>query len=418
MNQLRKNLGLFDSVALAIGSIIGSGLLLLPGLVYSISGADSIIAWILMGLFTIPFILIFADLTVKFPAADGVAGFVNNAFGKTLAQGATYLVIGSVPVGIPTLALIGANYLAYSFSLSYTTTLLAGFFIVLFTVGLNWNGSRFSSSVQNLSVVSLVILLFAVVVIGLPKAAANPGAYEFQFGIFGIWEAMALIFWAFLGWENMSFIAEEFKNPARDFPKSMFISFVIIMILYLGISVNAVGLLNQSAPETVQAPIAEMFRVSVGSGLEVWIGLVSFLIIIINGNAWVWGTSRLIFAGGRSGSLPVFFGKINNSRGVPRYSLAFILAAGGITILLIGVMNIPLAFFVKIVSQNFLMLYLLSILAYIKINTSVNKRIIGVFSLILCSFFLLIFGWGLIYSFVLLAVPYIRSVISKGLGSA
>lgn len=79
--ELKKTIGISGGIALTIGSVVGSGLLLLPGLVYSLSGADSLIAWLGMGILSIPFIYIFASLTLISPSASGIAGFVKKAQG-------------------------------------------------------------------------------------------------------------------------------------------------------------------------------------------------------------------------------------------------------------------------------------------------------------------------------------------------
>jgi len=122
-----------------------------------------------------------------------------------------------------------------------------------------------------------------------------------------LWHTTALLFWAFIGWENLSFSMEEFKNPSKTIPGVYWLSFVLVIALYMSLTITSIG--------------AEVSGVSVkgASGLTSLVGrtpigalqiVIMVVVITANACAWVMGASRLYYASGRDGILPSFVGKL------------------------------------------------------------------------------------------------------------
>ena len=86
-HKLTKTLTVTQAIALGVTIVVGSGLLILPGLAYERVGRSAIYAWLACALIVLPILFIFARLGARFPSAGGVAGFVQAAFGRALGAG-------------------------------------------------------------------------------------------------------------------------------------------------------------------------------------------------------------------------------------------------------------------------------------------------------------------------------------------
>lgn len=417
MTELAKALTLKDVVGLTIGSVVGSGLLVLPGLVHQVAGADALIAWILMAVFAIPLICIFSELCSKYPSAGGMAGFARKAFGSRMEQGMVNLLAGTFPIGIPALAIIGANYVSYALNLGRVETLIMAFLILLFVTLVHLRGNRLGSRFQNYSALFLTLFLVLVSILVFPQSLARVHRIQFYHDPQLIWYSMGLLFWAFMGWENMSFTSEEFSNPRRDFPLGLAVSFLLVTGLYLLISFNVALLLDPYDPMTGRAPIAEVIRVVFGHTAGVVVAGLGLLIILVNASAWVWGASRLVFAGAREGYLPAFLRHVHLRTQAPDRSLIVLLFTYGLVILLVGLFQIPLENLILVVNVNTLLAYIVSIGAFIKVNGKHPfKRILGGLALVLSLVFMAIFNYAIIYALTLILLPFISSWIKAMAG--
>ena len=108
---LRRVLRTRHAVALYVSSVLGSGILVLPGLAAGIAGPASLLAWGLLAVASLPFALTFAALSARRPEAGGIYGFVREAFGRTPATVSGWLFAFWLVTGAPAVALIAASYL-------------------------------------------------------------------------------------------------------------------------------------------------------------------------------------------------------------------------------------------------------------------------------------------------------------------
>jgi amino acid transporter len=136
------------------------------------------------------------------------------------------------------------------------------------------------------------------------------------------------------------------------------------------------------------------------------------LVIPANAIAWVWGASRLYYASGREGILPSALGRLS-AKGIPLNSLALSLAVYIASILMTFIFKIKLATLVLLVSQNFLVLYLISVFAYWKTEKGAKRWLVTIMATVSCGFLLSGFNWWIIYTLLLLVVGsigYRRSI--------
>ncbi len=145
---LRKAIKLRNAVALYASSVLGSGILVLPGLAARIAGPGSILAWILLSFASYPFAFTFATLSARRPESGGVYSFAKEAFGLKVATVTGWLFALWVITGIPAVSLIAASYLGYAFPLNRPETFIIASGIIVAAFIVNYRGITISNKVQ------------------------------------------------------------------------------------------------------------------------------------------------------------------------------------------------------------------------------------------------------------------------------
>lgn len=205
---------------------------------------------------------------------------------------------------------------------------------------------------------------------------------------------MTVVFWAFLGWENLSFTSEEFTDIKRDLPTSVIASFFIMMVLYLGLSLSVIGILSPETLNTVQAPLAEVINKTLGNNYGRLVAVIGTLIMIINLNAWVWGPSRLLYDCGRKAVLPKTFGRLSIYQ-TPVLSLLVLLSLYFLILFYIYLDKSALNGLIKLANANFMTLYLLTIISFLKLAKKRSELLLG--TLALCFTVVMMFYMVYIY---------------------
>jgi amino acid transporter len=129
-----------------------------------------------------------------------------------------------------------------------------------------------------------------------------------------------LIFWAFLGWENLGFGVQEIRNPRRSVPLIFALSFVLVTILFLLPAFTSIGAAVRGSQEIFGT--AGLVSLLEGSMLKPICALVLTVLIVGNANAWMYTVSRMLFAEAKEGVLPRCLARLSQ-RHVPERCLHF-----------------------------------------------------------------------------------------------
>jgi amino acid efflux transporter len=396
------------AVALALGVVIGAGLLVLPGLAYQEVGPAAVYAWALDGLIVVPLLAIFGYLGSRHPQAGGIAGFVGAAFGRKAAAATEVLLLGTFGLGVPAIAIVGGRYFAYLVGGNDLVAAVATALLLLGAGVMNAVGARLSGAVQQVVCYLLVAVLVGVAVLGLSVGFSDGEAVAGS-GVAppGEWTAaipaLGLVFFAFTGWEMLAFTTEEYRNPRRDYPLAVAISFVVVVGLYVALALAVQLLLPPDDPRLASAPIAAVLGQAVGEGSARFVAAVAVAIVAANVNGATWAASRLAFSSAREGLLPAALARLSGGR---RPSNAVLFATA--VFLLVAVAHaagiVSQATMLGLAGQNFFLLYLFSVAAYLRLVRSIAARVFGLFALAPCLLVAGSFGWGLLYPLLLLAV--------------
>ena len=224
---LKKSINWIQGAAMTIGAVLGSGILVLPAITADMAGPASLISWALMGILSLPMIIVIGLMSSRFPDSGGLATYVRQAFGATASQITGLLMLTAMPFGMPVTALIGANYLGNIFEWSQSTVHIAACLLIFTALALNYRGIELSSKTQVAVVASILFILLFAVFSALPNIKLSAFEPLLPHGWLPVAENMVMIFFAFMGWEMIGNLAEEFKNPGRDLPLSLAVSVII-----------------------------------------------------------------------------------------------------------------------------------------------------------------------------------------------
>lgn len=343
--SLRKVITVRHAVAIYVSSVLGAGILVIPGLAARTAGPASMIAWTVLALASYPFAYTFSSLSARRPESGGIYSFTKEAFGPGISTMTAWLFVAWVALGAPAITLAAGSYLAYAFPVAGPEVFVVAATMILVAYAINLRGIRLSGRVQVLAVVATIAILSLAVAASSPRI--KPGNFTpfLPDGVASVGVASALIVWSFLGYENVSNVAEEFENPARDFRRSVTISVVLIGALYLAVAATVVGTGEYAAGGGV-TPFAEMMSNAFGVYGGAVVSVLAVVIIFSTVNAYTAGMGRVVYAAALDGSLPRFLGVLDPKTGVPRRALLALLALimGALVVYYLGGVDLQSAF--------------------------------------------------------------------------
>lgn len=218
-SPLGRHLTLGPALALAVTTVIGGGALALPGVALDGAGNDALLGWALAGVITIPLLVVFSRLGARYPTAGGIAGFVRPRFGRRAAAGIEMVLLGTVSLGMPAIALSSGGYLAAAVGAPANTAWVGAVLLLLLVTGTLYVGAALSARLQTVLAIVLTIALVAVGLVGLLSPAAEfvppsftVAGWENTVGVVGV------LFFGLTGWEIVAFTLGEYKNPKRESP--------------------------------------------------------------------------------------------------------------------------------------------------------------------------------------------------------
>src|SRR6266566_2017854 len=336
---LRRVITLRHAVAIYVSSLLGSGIFVIPGLAARIAGPASIVSWALLSLASYPFAYTFAKLSAKRPESGGIYAFARDGIGLNAGAATAWLFLAWAVLGAPAATVAAASYLAFVFPLTRLDIYLAAASILILAFVVNYVGIRFTGRVQLATVAAILVALVIAVVASAPRV--RPANYTpfLPSGLGSIGTAAALIVWSYLGYENTSNVAEEFRNPERDFHRSVVISVFLISGLYLAIAVVTVGTGAYTVGGGV-TPFAAMMSDAFGSYGGAIVALLAVFVTFGTVDAYVAGMARVYYAAARDGVFPKTLATVDRRTGVPHHALVFLIALVLLSLLAFYILNI------------------------------------------------------------------------------
>lgn len=354
---LKRELGLAAATAIVVGNMIGSGIFMAPQALASASNpATAITAWLITAFGSMLLALSFAKMGSANPSTGGPIVFTRAAFGEFPAfQIAwTYWIGGWV--GNATIITAFMSYLTHFFPVFGENRLLAFLMssIILWAFTLiNIMGVRQAGIIGIITTALKILpLLVFIVVAGLyfrPEYLTTVSKPEVA-GFSSLSAAIAITLWAFVGLESATIPAGEIKNPEVNIRKSTIYGTLFTALIYILVSVAAMGGMAQTDLAKSNAPLADIITNVTGFG---WGGsFIAFGAVISTLGAtsgWILTTARSAYAAGEDKLFPAVFAKIHPKTATPYIALIVSGILTNLLLILNYVQSLTVAF-------NFMML--------------------------------------------------------------
>jgi amino acid efflux transporter len=381
-----------QGVALYVGAVLGSGILILPGITAGIAGDDSLIAWIGMVLLSIPLACTFAYLSIEYPSSGGIATFANKAFGYYTGALSGWLFFIAGSFGQIIVSLTGGMYITFAFNLpNFFAYIIAVLLLIIATVG-NYFGLKTSGKVQLVIAALTFFILLSTILLSLSHIQYNQLSLDINQGnIMSVGQSAMLIFWSFFGWEAISSLAPEFKKPRkRNIMFSTWGAICIVGILYIGIALAVVGTQSYTLGGTSteqalnNASLAEVVRKVIGLN-GAWItGIVALTICLGTTNAFIAGISRLGYSLAHDKLAPKWLDKYDHKNSVPYRSVLLVGLFSIVGVVVSFIFNISLDQLVFVPNSLAIATYVIGTAAGVKLIKHKLGKVLALLSCILC----------------------------------
>jgi basic amino acid/polyamine antiporter, APA family len=312
-----------DGVALVVGTVIGSGIFLVPGTIAKQISSLSVVmlAWVVGGILTIFGALSLGELGSAYPSAGGLYVYLREAYGKTTAFLYGWVLLTMIQSGsIATLAVGFSIYIFRSAQVSPLERRSAAIACILFITAINCFGIRGGRLVHGVVTVckvgGLVLMIGLFLGFGhmqMLKAsfAATPTAHPFwvPFAV-----ALIAVFWAYEGWHVVSFTAGEFRSPSRDLPLSLLWGTLICLFIYVLSNLAYYAVLTPVQISQSDHPAATAASSAFGGNAAALISVLVITCILGAINGMILTGPRVYYAMAHEG---IFFSQL--ARLSPRY---------------------------------------------------------------------------------------------------
>jgi len=305
-----KKLGPFLLSGLMIGPILGSGIIILPPLVYQVAGNQALAAWILIVGLSFFFAVIFGRLSILFPGDAGVARAIEEAFGSRVKKLTSFYLIGAVLFGPVAVLLTAAKYLLPIYNMAEPLLALP---ILLICTGLLLRQvtsiGRISFILSTLVAVCLFSGGASVLLFHRTAEAATLGSFSLpQFGY-----GLLLLFWTMVGWEVVGNYSGDVRDPETTIPRAVIFSVCIMAV----VSLTVAAAVQMISPEMIRGEtvsITDLIRPLFGSSSDVIMAALVASLCITSYLLFTGGVARLAASLAGEGYLPAILARKSTTR--------------------------------------------------------------------------------------------------------
>jgi amino acid transporter/nucleotide-binding universal stress UspA family protein len=330
--ELAKDLGPLAALTIGVGTMIGAGIFVLPRTAISQAGSFAVVAFVLGGAIALLTAFSASELGTAMPKSGGAYYYVNHALGPlfgSVAGWANWLGLAFASA----FYMVGfGQYIQQIFGLTGTVgvgpialdpvKIIALVGAVLF-IAINYVGAKETGRLQNIIVIILVGILAVFTAYGALRAdpANLPPAATFT-------DTMAvtgIIFVSYLGFVQITSVAEEIKNPGVNLPRAVIGSVLLVTVIYALVLVTMAAAVEEgfiNALPTEQIAVVEVARLLLGPAGAIAMLLGGLLATASSANASILASSRINFAMGRDGIVSESLNEIHPRFATPYRAIA------------------------------------------------------------------------------------------------
>jgi APA family basic amino acid/polyamine antiporter len=318
---LRRDLGLWGAIAIVIGTVIGSGIFLVPRAMVLRVGTPSMVfvVWVFGGILSLSGALSYAELAAAMPEAGGEYVYLREAYGPiwgflygwtqmwvaksgsiaTLATGFFYYLTSFFPFLDGVFYTVPLPLGAHGAPLDLRYGQLFAMALILFLGVVNYFGVRLGGEIQITVTVVKVLLIAFIIVAGLAFGKAHAPEIEtapHALTIAGFFAALVAALWAYDGWNNVSMVASEIQRPQRSLPLALIGGTLAVIAIYLAANTAYFHVLSAQQVGASQRVAADMMRRVVGGWGAQAVSIAAMISIFAALNGSILTGSRVPYA--------------------------------------------------------------------------------------------------------------------------
>jgi APA family basic amino acid/polyamine antiporter len=357
--ELKRDLGIWSAASIVVGTVIGSAIFLVPtDMVKQVGSPGMVFAvFVFGGMLSLFGALSYAELAAALPQAGGEYIYIREAYGPIWAfiYGWTQMWVGKSG-SIATLATgffiylsnfrpeLGAVWMVvplplgesgHPLEIRYGQLLAMG--VIMALAFLNYFGVKVGGDVQVVVTLVKVGLIVAIIVIGLGTGHGNVANYSTSIpapgGITGFFAALVAALWAYDGWNNVSLVASEVRDPQRNLPRALIAGTIVVIVIYLLANLAYFYVLPATTVATSDRVAAETMRHILGGFGANAVSIAAMISIFAALNGSILSGSRVPFAMARDGLFFKSVGYVHPEHRTPAVSILALSAWGALLVL-------------------------------------------------------------------------------------
>ena len=343
--ELKRDLGAWPAMSIVVGTVIGSGIFLVPRAMILRVGTPSMVffIWIFGGLLSLAGALSYAELAAAIPEAGGEYAYLREAYGPiwgflyswtqmwvaksgsiaTLATGFFYYLTTFFPSLDRVLYSIPLPVGPHGGPLEIRSGQLFAMVLILALAWLNYYGVKLGGNVQVAVTVTKVALIAFVIFAGLVFGTAH--APETQpavpLTIAGFFAALVAALWAYDGWNNVSMVSSEVRDPQRNLPLALIGGTIAVIVIYLLTNAAYFHVLSATQVGSSTRVAAEMMRRVMGSPGAAAVSIAAMISIFAALNGSILTGARVPYAAARQGYFFAPIARVNAKYRTPGVSI-------------------------------------------------------------------------------------------------
>jgi APA family basic amino acid/polyamine antiporter len=345
---LLPTLGLYTTLAIVVGAVIGSGIFKKPAAMAEVTGSPElmILIWVLAGVLTLFGALSNAEVASMIPETGGQYIYFEKMYGKFVAYMYGWALLAVIQTGsIASISYVFGEY-SQEFSLfvlphfskdieqsfSFTVPFIGHFYplanigvkiitisIILFLSFVNYLGVKFGGQIALVFTIAKVLAILVLVVFGFAYSDGSVANFVNDAPTFstnthylfaGIVGALSAAFWSYDGWNNITYVAGEVKNPQKNIPKSLVFGTLIIIAVYLLINVAFLYVIPIEQIASSSRIAADVANIAMGPLGAMFVAAAVMISTFGTANGTIMVSARVYYAMSQKG---IFFNKIGKT---------------------------------------------------------------------------------------------------------
>lgn len=372
---LRRRLGLFDTVTLGLGSMIGAGIFVAMAPAAAAAGTGMLIGLAVAAVVAVCNAMSSARLAALYPQSGGTYVYGRERLSPFWGHTAGWSFIVGKTASCAAMALTVGSYVWPA----YANAVAVASVVALTAVG--YAGIQRSATLTRI-IVALVLALLAtvvVVILGFGSADTSRLTLGDDVSAYGVLQAAGLLFFAFAGYARIATLGEEVRDPARTIPRAVGLALTIALVVYAVVAVAVLAQLGSAGLGSAAAPLSEAVRaagfpelspvVSVGAAVAAMGALLALLL----------GVSRTTLAMARDHYLPHALAAVHPRHGTPHHAE---LAVGAVVAVVAALVDVRAA--IGFSSFGVLLYYAIANASAWTLTASLGARVVPVIGLIGC----------------------------------